>query len=273
MECWLENGHSLTFIPDPEHTPGAHQTTFNCFYAGAAAFFLCGLCILRERCRRDVASDDFYLLFFFLGATGHACAGAALQATAGDNWGTAVAKVLMVLSSGALLLDSCCALENAYHYQKKFLKRGFFGLCIGLLAGGLLTALLVWGSHFQVTMYFLAALALLCCVARATVWYVEPESVENFLRFDSAASMLAGALDAALFEPRCGYAGHPSCYAKCPWAPGMHFLIWVVCTILGGLGMTILQLCAPEHWAFPRLWRDQPTVRSGPFQPVPPPPW
>ena len=30
MECRLEIGHSLIVIPDPEHTPGAHQTTFSC---------------------------------------------------------------------------------------------------------------------------------------------------------------------------------------------------------------------------------------------------
>ncbi|CAE7200311.1 unnamed protein product [Symbiodinium natans] len=251
MECRLEIGHSLIVIPDPEHTPGAHQTTFSCL---------------------PVASDDFYLLFFFLGATGYACAGAVGQATAGDNWGTVVAKVLMVLSSGALLLDSCCALEKAC--QKKFLKRGFFGLCIGLLAGGLLAALLVWGSHFQVTMYFLAASALLCCVAWATVnWCVGPVSGENLFRSLFSFLTMGGALVVALLEPSCGYAGHPECYAKCPGAPSIHFLIWAVPTILNSLGMTFLQLCAPEPLAFPQLWRYRPTAGSGPSpQAVPPAP-
>ena len=39
MECWLENGHSLTFIPDPEHTPGAHQTTFNCLSVNGVSVY------------------------------------------------------------------------------------------------------------------------------------------------------------------------------------------------------------------------------------------
>ncbi|CAE7944737.1 Pol [Symbiodinium sp. KB8] len=268
MECRVQDGKTFVNIQDPYVTPGAHSNTVLSFSV-LAAFRLAGFFFLLfavSKRKRKQPSDVCYLLWLFLAATGY-CLTAVMAsvAVAGESAATSLAKVLVVLSWGPLMLSVSSALESVW--PNKCLARTAGVVYLLAVLSGMLVVLMFPQDNNQVMLLVFSGLAFLLPISWCIVHKHTQDTPlgENLIRALLAVGCGAGSAIVGSSEPGCGFTGHVDCYERCWMGPaGQSLLILAGLDLIAVMGLTLFQVCKPEAWGFSCL-------RKPPVDPATPP--